>query len=41
MGGLTAMQQQWSNATAMDSLMAMAMNDLAMDGSPMDGAMAW
>ncbi len=37
MDGLTAMQRQWSNVAAMDGSMATAMNDLAMDGSAMDG----
>jgi hypothetical protein len=41
MDGLTAMQHQWSNPTAMDSLMATAMNGSAMDGSAMNGTMAW
>jgi hypothetical protein len=41
MDGLTATRQQWSDATVMDGLMAMAINDLATDGLAMDGAMAW
>ncbi len=41
MDGLTAMQRQWSDLTTMDSLMAMAMNGLAMDSSAINGTMAW
>jgi hypothetical protein len=40
-GWLDATQWQRSNATAMDGSMATAMNDSAMDGLAMDGAMAW
>jgi hypothetical protein len=40
MDGLMAMQRQWSNPMAMDSLTATAMNGSAMDGSAMNGAMA-
>jgi hypothetical protein len=40
MDGLMAMQRQQSNATAMEGLMAMAMNDSATDGLSMNRPMA-
>jgi hypothetical protein len=40
MDGLTATRWRWSDETAMDGLMATGMNNLAMDGSAMDGTMA-
>jgi hypothetical protein len=40
MDGMTAMQRRWNDPTAMDDSTATEINDLAMDGSAMDGVMA-